>query len=186
MSYKCSHSIILDIPDGQLVIANNLLKIVGNTDYIQLDYHQRVHKGYVTRDSIQGRIQNTDFWETQGIMFFQSGNSCPMVYINRYDDYIVFRDNMDNMYDLSEFNGDKDQENYIGIISTQLWVVTAMSYITFKTLCDKNGLNYDCMIQDRDAIVMFVEPGLYKCTNYYELLDNDTYGNVYHSMELIK
>lgn len=59
-----------------------------------------------------------------------------------------------------------------------------MSMDTFKRLCHENGLNEEDMIEEQNIEIHDIPKGIYKCTTYYELIED--YGqHLYHTLELI-
>lgn len=186
------HSMELDLSGGKILIANDMRCLFGEVDEEEAEFHKANESRTSSVNSMLGRINNTNFWASLGMMYFQSGNTCPSYFWNPDKHYFVFRDAFEDWEDYTDvepkwdelpFTLDLEKEVDKGYVCTDLWAVNAMSMETFKALCAKNGFDEELMIRECSISIHDVTPGIYTCTTYYEMPNSESM-KIYHSVQL--
>lgn len=172
------HTMNLEVNDGKLMIANDMRRLFGEREDVRQmeeEYIDRNYGGGInTVNSVRGRMVNTECWEEQGMMYFQADNMSLDYFHNNDLDTIIFRE------------GDSDTVHedgtHVGTISTNLWAVHAMSGNTFTSLCKRNTLSEQDMIEELGIVTVDVPNGDYECTSYFEVIDEQESGGIFYSI----
>jgi len=74
-------AVSLATPSKQLVVANDLRLLFPECDeYRDIELRSDLSRGSV--NSRRGREKNTEYWASQGLIYFQVGNSSPTLYVD--------------------------------------------------------------------------------------------------------
>lgn len=178
-----THSMELDLNSGKVLVANDMRELYGDRDIMRQKENdfmkEKTGRPFNSVNNRKGRILNTNFWSQQGLMYFQANDLSPEYFWNNEEKHIIFKNVLDD-----EVVSDK--ETFLDSVCTDLWAVQAMSIDTFKRLCYENKLDEDKMIKELDIEIHDVPKGIYTCTNYYELIEDNEDLNTYCIIQLKK
>jgi len=181
-------TVTIPTPSKKIVIANDLRRLFNNGDDDDRsdDYIDKKSDGRSSgvNDRL-GRELHSQFWEGQGLMYFQSGNTSPSIFVN--DDGLLIARELDEDLDWYRENAEEDKikivedlsseqvdMSNIGYVCTDLWAITAMDYDLFiARSAELLGLDENEAKEKFDPTVVTVPDDSLSLTSFYELNGED-------------
>lgn len=157
------YSFNIDIPSGKLLLNDWLT--YGN---------ELFGEDFENINCLYGRYKESKKYADKKIMHFYVGNTCPTV--SQKDDLIIIES--------PGYNDENDEEIFYdesfskkGNICTDLWWTTGIDLELYFDLLKKRfkkDISKDEKVLKtlKEGVIVDVTPGTYKCTTYYESLDD--------------
>jgi len=177
-------TIIIPTPSKKLVMANDLRSLFPEADTRKYIKDNSNGRSSGVNDRL-GRELHTEYWEEQGMMYFDVGNTSPTVFVDGDnlmvareldEDIAYYRDNAspENLKEIESVHAQQEDMTSAGYISTDLWALTAIDYDLFIKRANKM-----LMLTEQQALVRFdpviinVPDDTIALTSHYELNEED-------------
>lgn len=156
----------LQVPSGQLVIANDLRQIISpDTSHCAVQetaysLAQRGHDILVSCDSRDACRLYHEFWRTRGLSYLPASNTS----------VTVVRDTATDALDVLLGSEPTGQHEVLGNIITDLWAVCLMDRRLFDRYCQASEIDAQAWRQAQGALVVDVPRGPHRLTLLHEMI----------------
>lgn len=161
-----TYATYITIMSNKLVVANNLTGMF-NVDYKTFSDYLFEKSGYHNDiNSEVGVMYNQHFWNEKGLIYIQTGNTSPSIYIDSLNGTIAGIESPNLLKNKSIFPIDVSSMKKAFSICTDSWCINAIDMTLFENYCKNEDIDIEDGLSKFRAQILDVEPGKYKVICY--------------------